>query len=59
MANYQDCKDEPKYCVHSAHRLGNCFAEEGWFKEASSEYKEVTTWMTRPTATSSCRSSTT
>ncbi|MAJ45783.1 MAG: hypothetical protein CBC35_00470 [Planctomycetes bacterium TMED75] len=41
MANFQDCKDEPKYRVHSAHRLGNCFAEEGWFKEASSEYKEA------------------
>ena len=41
MANFQDCKDEPKFRVHSAHRLGNCFAEEGWFKEAVSEYKEA------------------
>ncbi|MFP8880610.1 MAG: hypothetical protein VCE43_14855 [Myxococcota bacterium] len=40
MANYQDCKDEPKFRVRSAHRLGNCFAEEGWHQEAVAEYRD-------------------
>ena len=41
MANFQECKDEPKYRVHSAHRLGNCFAAEGWHQEARAEYLEA------------------
>ena len=41
MGNFQECKDEPKYRVHSAHRLGNCFAAEGWHQEARAEYLEA------------------
>jgi tetratricopeptide (TPR) repeat protein len=40
MANFQDSKDEPKFKVASAHRLGRCFAEEGWNQEAVAEYRE-------------------
>ena len=41
MANFQDSKDEPKFKVASAHRLGRCFAEEGWNQEAIAEYREA------------------
>ena len=41
MANFQECKDEPKYRVRSAHRLGNCFAEESWHQEAIAEYRDA------------------
>ena len=41
MANFQECKDEPKFRVPSAHRLGRCFAEEGWNQEAVEEYKDA------------------
>ena len=40
MANFQDCKDEPKFRVRSAHRLGRCFAEEHWHQEAIAEYRD-------------------
>lgn len=41
MANFQDCKDEPKFRVLSAHRLGNCFAAENWHQEAVAEYRDA------------------
>lgn len=41
MSNFQDCKDEPKFRVPSAHRLGRCFAEEGWHQEAVAEYRDA------------------
>ncbi|MGA0873355.1 MAG: hypothetical protein ACO3SJ_10810, partial [Phycisphaerales bacterium] len=41
MACFQECKDEPKFRVEAAHRLGNCFARSGWHPEAISEYREA------------------
>ena len=41
MSNFQECKDEPKFRVPSAHRLGRCFAEEGWNQEAVAEYRDA------------------
>jgi tetratricopeptide (TPR) repeat protein len=41
MANFQECKDEPKFRVTSAHRLGRCFSEEGWNQEAVAEYRDA------------------
>lgn len=41
MACFQECKDEPKFRVESAHMLGTCFARSGWHPEAISEYREA------------------
>jgi len=41
MACFQECKDEPKFRVESAHMLGLCFAKSGWHPEAVSEFREA------------------
>ncbi len=41
MACFQECKDEPKFRVESAHMLGLCFARSGWHPEAVSEFREA------------------
>lgn len=41
MACFQAAKQEPKYRVRAGHRLGRCFAHEGWYSEAIEEYKEA------------------
>jgi len=41
MACFQTSKDEPKLRVRSGHRLGQCFAAEGWHQEAEQEFKEA------------------
>jgi tetratricopeptide (TPR) repeat protein len=41
MAAFQQAKDEPKLRVRAGLALGQCFAAEGWHKEAVSEYKEA------------------
>ena len=45
MSNFQECKDEPKFRVTSAHRLGRCFSEEGWNQEAIAEYRDALEWI--------------
>jgi tetratricopeptide (TPR) repeat protein len=41
MAAFQASKDDPKLRVNSAWMLGRCFAKEGWYSEAASEFKEA------------------
>ena len=41
MAAFQQCKDEAKYRTRATHMLGKCFAEEGWYQEAVSEFREA------------------
>ncbi|MGI9013528.1 MAG: tetratricopeptide repeat protein [Phycisphaerales bacterium] len=41
MAAFQQAKDEPKLRVRAGHRLGLCFAREGWHSEAESEFREA------------------
>jgi len=41
MACFQSSKQEPKYRVRAGHRLGRCFAHEGWYSEAIEEYREA------------------
>lgn len=41
MAAFQQAKDEPKLRVRAGHRLGLCFAAEGWHVEAEGEFKEA------------------
>jgi len=41
MGAFQQSKDEPRLRVLSGHRLGLCFAQEGWQQEAIGEFKEA------------------
>ena len=40
MECFQKAKDEPRLRVRAGQELGRCFASEGWFAEAASEFKE-------------------
>jgi tetratricopeptide (TPR) repeat protein len=41
MGCYQKAKDEPRLRSRAGHRLGLCFATEGWHAEAVAEFREV------------------
>ena len=40
MECFQKAKDEPRLRVRAGQELGRCFASEGWYTEAASEFKE-------------------
>jgi tetratricopeptide (TPR) repeat protein len=40
MECFQKAKDEPRLRVRAGQELGRCFASEGWYTEAVSEFKE-------------------
>ncbi|MCH2135863.1 MAG: hypothetical protein MK101_04695 [Phycisphaerales bacterium] len=41
MGCFQKAKDEPRLRSRAGHKLGLCFASEGWHSEAIAEFKEV------------------
>lgn len=41
MGCFQKAKDEPRLRSRAGHRLGLCFAVEGWHSEAVAEFREV------------------
>jgi len=41
MGCFQKAKDEPRLRSRAGHRLGLCFATEGWHAEAVAEFREV------------------
>lgn len=41
MAQFQASKEEPRLRLRAGYLLGRCFAAEGWFLEAESEFKEA------------------
>lgn len=41
MGCFQKAKDEPRLRSRAGHRLGLCFAVEGWHSEAIAEFREV------------------
>ncbi|MDA1008211.1 MAG: hypothetical protein O2800_04300 [Planctomycetota bacterium] len=41
MQAFQQCKDDVRLRLRSAHMLGKCFAVEGWHNDAIGEFKEA------------------